>query len=143
MYTLHMLQVLIHIVLLLLDVRMPAKSSGELLEDSLQDNLPPGAKSTATNDTINVPITVHQRVKSMNESLWTLRTSYHDQRHVVYDELDDLLSQNHGSKEPRYAPNLYDANELLTWSPEDLEKAVAEISRGHNIQSVQMSSKSL
>lgn len=88
-----------------------------------------------------VPISVHQRVRVTDKATWLARTSYHLETDVKYSELDNLLSQDHSRNEARYTPSVYDANELLAWSPQDLEKAVAALSRDYNTQSVQMSSK--
>ncbi|KAF1845737.1 uncharacterized protein K460DRAFT_366588 [Cucurbitaria berberidis CBS 394.84] len=86
-----------------------------------------------------VPISVDQRVRVTDKATWVARTSYHLQTDVNYSELDELLSQDHGRNEARYTPSVYDANELLTWSRQDLEKAVGDLRGEYNTESVQMS----
>ena len=104
-----------------------------------------GAKAaSADNDkgtTKPVPISVHQRVRVIDKATWLARTSCHLESDVTYTELDELLSQDHSRNEARYTPSVYDANELLTWSPQDLEKALGALHRDYGTQSVQMSSK--
>ncbi|KAH7391776.1 hypothetical protein BKA66DRAFT_26427 [Pyrenochaeta sp. MPI-SDFR-AT-0127] len=104
----------------------------------------PGPKSIALAATVQtitkpVPVSVDLRVKVMNKVAWVARRSYHLDSDVKYSELDNLLSQDHSRNEARYTPSVYDANELLAWSAEDLDKAVRDINRDGIIQRVQMS----
>lgn len=114
---------------------MPPPSSSNLAEAK---NDPVSFQSHGT-ETINVPIEVQKWVKRMNNTSWSGRSSHHLGTQIQYKELDELLSQDHGHKEAQYTPNLYDANELLAWSSEDLEKAVAELTCTERAERVQMS----
>lgn len=114
-------------------------TSNESFAKPVSDN-----KALAANEintTKPVPVSVDLRVKVTNKMAWITRRSYHLESDVKYSELDDLLSQDHSRNEARYTPSVYDANELLTWSHEDLEKAVNELNRDGRIQSIEMSGK--
>ncbi|KAI8935926.1 hypothetical protein NX059_007434 [Plenodomus lindquistii] len=88
---------------------------------------------------VKVPIEVRKWVKRMNNTSWLGRSSRHPETTVRYEELDGLLSRDHGHKEARYTPNLYDTNELLSWSTQDLDMAVAELACTPKAESAQMS----
>lgn len=106
------------------------------------DTIPVDATQSTKNETVKVPIAVHKWVKSMHNSAWLGRSSRHLATHIRYEELDDLLAQDHGHQEARYTPSIYDTNELLAWSSDDLEKAVTKLTCKNRVKRVQMSSKS-
>ena len=121
-------------------ITMPAAHDEEAIVES-SSNIAESA-ATKTEDVIKVPVLAEQRVKTMRDNTtWLARTSYHVESDVKYAELDELLSQEHSLNEARYTPSVYDANELLAWSSEDLRMAVGELRREFSIQRVQMSSK--
>ncbi|KAF2854649.1 hypothetical protein T440DRAFT_416083 [Plenodomus tracheiphilus IPT5] len=116
-------------------IRMPSLSESLLL-----GSVPETVRTQSTQlETISVPIEVRKWVKRMNNSAWLGRSSLHLGTQVRYEELDELLSRDHGHKEARYTPNLYDTNEILVWNPKDLEKAVAELTCTERAESAQMS----
>ncbi|CAO2648904.1 Nn.00g098530.m01.CDS01 [Neocucurbitaria sp. VM-36] len=110
------------------------------IEDAVKPAMSPTAmKDTGKGITKLVPISVERRLRTTDRATWLTRTSFHLETDVKYSELDDLLSHEHSRNEARYTPSVYDANELLTWSPQDLEKAVVDLHHGYNVQGVQMS----
>ncbi|KAH9860543.1 hypothetical protein J1614_011874 [Plenodomus biglobosus] len=116
-------------------IRMPPPSRRDFSESATN----PVRNRRNQDETVTVPIVVQKWVKRMNGSSWLGRSSHHLGTQIQYEELDQLLSQDHGHKEARYTPNLYDTNELLAWSPQDLENAVAELTCTERAESAQMS----
>ena len=117
---------------------MPALPTHTFPSKSSPDKL--GSKDANQRQSSQVPVSVNQRVKVMNNSTWLTRTSYHLDSDVKYAELDALLSQDHSLNEARYTPSVLDAIELLKWAPEDLRTAVDALSQEHRIERVQMCS---
>jgi hypothetical protein len=99
----------------------------------------PGTTSAAEK---SVPFQVDKKANGKNSSAWLGRTSYHSAQDIAYSELDTLLSQDHCRKEAEYTPSVFEANQLLKWSEEELQKAVADLKPEWKVKRVQMSSKS-
>lgn len=101
----------------------------------------PPLSGTASGTEISVPVHVEKKANGKTSSAWLARTSNHSAQDVGYSELDTLLSQDHCCKEAEYTPSVFEANQLLKWNEEDLQRAVAELKPEWNVKSVQMSSK--
>ncbi|KAL5121934.1 hypothetical protein ACEQ8H_000150 [Pleosporales sp. CAS-2024a] len=99
----------------------------------------PPLSGTVSDPDINVLLHVEKRALGKDRSAWLGRKSLHSALDIGYAEMDDLLAQNHCYKEAVYTPSVLEANELLKWSEEELQKAVAELKPEWNIKTVQMS----
>jgi hypothetical protein len=99
----------------------------------------PGTASAAEK---SVPFQVDKKANGRTSSAWLGRTSYHSAQDIAYSELDTLLSQDHCHKEAEYTPSVFEANQLLKWSEEELQRAVADLKPEWKVKRVQMSSKS-
>ena len=101
----------------------------------------PPLSGTASELDINVLLHVEKRALGKDSTAWLARKSNHSALDIRCSELDTLLAQDHCRKEAEYTPSVLEANEILKWSAEDLEKAVAELKPEWKAKSVQMSSK--
>lgn len=117
-------------------------SHGVWSPESATVDMPPQAASPTDNQipsTRPVPISVNRRVKGGGKTIWCARTSYHHPSDITYNELDALLSRDHSINECRYTPSVYDANELVKWSDEDLRDAIEKLGQKHALQDLEMS----
>jgi hypothetical protein len=89
---------------------------------------------------VEVPIQADMRVNGIANSAWLARRSRHQQHHVEYRELDEVLARDHCGQEVLYTPSVFDANELFKWDPADLQQAAADLDSDWKIMTVQMSS---
>jgi hypothetical protein len=101
----------------------------------------PPLSGTASDPNINVLVHVDKRALGKDSSAWLARKSSHSALDINYSELDTLLAQDHCRKEAEYTPSVLEANELLQWSEDDLQKAIADLKPEWKVESVQMSSK--
>jgi hypothetical protein len=100
--------------------------------------MPPLSNSTSAQD-ISVPCVVAKQANGTTKSAWLARTSEHSSLQIDYSELDTLLAHDHCRKEAEYTPTVFDANEILKWSEEDLQKAVANLKPEWRVTTIQMS----
>lgn len=101
--------------------------------------LPPVQASATSGQSRKVDLKVDQRIKETPEGNWLARRSLHYESDVKLSELDDLISLNHSQNEANYTPDLYDANELLKWDHDELQKAASNSKHAHNFGSIEMS----
>jgi hypothetical protein len=101
----------------------------------------PPLSGTASDPDINVLVHVDKRAMGKDSSAWLARKSNHSALDIAYSELDILLAQDHCRREAEYTPSVLEANQLLKWDEEELQRAVAESKSEWNVKSVQMSSK--
>jgi hypothetical protein len=102
--------------------------------------MPPMPGSQQDRD-ISVPCVVNKRANGTTKSAWLARTSEHYNLEIDYLELDGLLASDHCRQEADYTPSVFDANELLKWNQEDLQRAVTELKPEWRVETVQMSSE--
>lgn len=119
-------------------VAMPQMPVTNITTDTNVTQAPVNGSQT----TKNVLVEVRQHIKTMQDKqTWLARTSFHDPSDVEYSELDKYISQEHSLNEGRYTPSVYDANELLAWTAQDLQTVVSGLNPDFNVEAVQMSSK--
>jgi hypothetical protein len=85
-----------------------------------EDGSAPGAPTT-------IEIKVDQRVKKTKKGNWVARRSLHREADIKLAELENLIFHDHSRNEAKYTPDIYDTNELLRWSHEDLQEAAEEM----------------
>ncbi|KAG9196352.1 hypothetical protein G6011_01473 [Alternaria panax] len=98
----------------------------------------PPLNATQGSDAIPVPVSVEKRIKDLNKAKWAVRTSRHNDTHVKFSELGELLAKDHSRNEAIYTPSVFDAIELLNWDHEELSKAVQQTGHKEEIDSVEM-----